>query len=68
MQRVRKSGYEAPDISLFVPSLAGRLDERESNRVEKATREAKWQPRWTILFSLSAGVLLWAGIGLLLRL
>ena len=68
MERIQKSGYEAPDISLFVPSLTGQLDDRASNHVEIATQQAKWQPRWTILFSLSAGVLLWAGIGFLLRL
>ena len=67
MQRTQKSGYQAPDISFFVPSLADQLEERESTRVEKEVREAKWQPRWTILFSLSAGVLMWAEIVWLIR-
>jgi hypothetical protein len=68
MQRIQKSGYEAPDISFFVPSLADQLGEREANHVEPGKREGKWQPRWTILFSLTAGGLLWAGIVLLIRL
>ena len=65
MQRIRKAGYRAPNISFFVPSLAEELNERDANQSRQ--EEARWQPRWTILFSLGAGAALWAGIFWLVR-
>ncbi|HWY60329.1 MAG TPA: hypothetical protein VNW15_00360 [Rhizomicrobium sp.] len=62
MRRAEKAEFQAPDISFFVPNLTDQLGEREANRAREAEREARWQPRWTILFSLGAGVALWAGI------
>jgi hypothetical protein len=57
MQELRKVGYQAPDVSLFVPGLSDQLKERAANQ-----DQARWQPRWTILFSLSAGMALWLAI------
>jgi hypothetical protein len=62
MRRTQKAEFQAPDISFFGPSLADQLYEREGNSPWDNKQPAKWQPRWTILFSLSAGVALWTGI------
>jgi hypothetical protein len=60
MQRIRKVEYQAPNISLFLPSLAADLEEGYANQAIE--RDRRWQPRWTILFSLAMGSALWAGI------
>jgi hypothetical protein len=48
--------------------MADDLPEQETDRVRNEYREARWQPRWTILFSLGAGLVLWTGIIWLIRL
>ena len=60
MQEIRKAGYQAPDLSFFVPTLAEQGRERDASKAP--AQKAPWQPRWTILFSLSAGMALWAVI------
>jgi hypothetical protein len=60
MQEVHKAGYQAPDLSFFVPSRGEELGKRETELAR--LQKAPWQPRWTILFSLSAGLGLWAFI------
>jgi hypothetical protein len=60
MQEIRKAGYQAPDISFFVPTLADQIKERSANHSQES--KAPWQPRWTILFSLGAGIALWGAI------
>ncbi|HVZ27834.1 MAG TPA: hypothetical protein VG798_04185 [Rhizomicrobium sp.] len=59
MQELRKAGYQTPEVSFFVPGLADQLKERAAH---PAAENASWQPRWTILFSLSAGMALWLAI------
>jgi hypothetical protein len=66
MRRAQKAEFQAPDLSFFVPSLADQRNERGAG--QDSDREARWQPRWTILFSLGAGVALWAGIAWLVGL
>jgi hypothetical protein len=68
MRRTQKADFQTPDISFFVPSLADQIDERESLHARENEAEARWQPRWTILFSLAGGLTLWAGIIWLIRL
>jgi len=65
MQEIRKASYQATDMSLFVPSLADQLDAQEASHAHR--EKAPWQPRWTILFSLTAGVALWGVIVWLVR-
>jgi hypothetical protein len=60
MQELRKAGYQTPDVSFFVPGLSDQLKERAAHPAE--ADKARWQPRWTILFSLSAGLALWLAI------
>jgi hypothetical protein len=60
MQELRKAGYQAPDVSFFVPGLTDQLKERAAHPA--AGEKAPWQPRWTILFSLGAGMTLWLAI------
>ena len=63
MRRAEKAELQSPDLSFFVPRLADQLGEREAK-----PREARWQPRWTILFSLGSGLVLWAGLAWLVGL
>ena len=68
MHRIQKTEYRAPDISFFVPSLSDEFDERISDQPADNKKRSRWQPRWTIWFSLGAGTGLWAVIIWLIRL
>jgi hypothetical protein len=68
MHRIQKTEYRTPDISFFVPSLADQFEDPVSNQAKADVQQSRWQPRWTIWFSLGAGLGLWAAIIWLIRL